>query len=102
MRVKYYICGATTTQLNSSKIKRICSQIDGFMSAGDDNTLKLIKDLCAAIVNVNDITRDKLKSNSLAQEVKSKALSFRKANPPNSAGVPDSTQAIAATVPPPR
>lgn len=82
MAIKYYICGDTIPNMSSRKIKEKCEQIEAFMSNGDDDTVNAIRDLCASIVDIDDITRDKLKGSSLAQDVKAKALAFRKANPP--------------------
>lgn len=86
MAIKYYVCGDTNLRFNSHKTKNKCATIEAFMSAGDDDTVRAIKDLCASIVDMDEITRDKLKGNNLALEVKTKALAFRKVNPPNPAG----------------
>jgi hypothetical protein len=47
------------------------------MSGNDDDTLKKIRDLCAHIVNIDEITRDKVKGAGLVGEVKERALGFR-------------------------
>ena len=46
------------------------------MSKGDDLTINRIKDLCATIVDIDDVTRDKLKGSTLAVEVRAKALAL--------------------------
>jgi len=85
MAIKYYILGESIPQLSSRKIKAKCNEIEEFMSKGDDDTINLVKDLCAKIVDIEDVTRDKLKGSTLAVEVKAKALAFRAANPPKTA-----------------
>ena len=79
MAIKYYVCGDKSFHLGSQKIKSDCKLIEEFIGSGDDNTLKIIKELCSAIVDI-DISRDRLKGSVLAAEVKEKALLFRKAN----------------------
>lgn len=82
MAIKYYIFGEASMQLNSRKIKSKCETIEKFMSTGDDESVNSIKELCSAIVDIDDITRDKLKGSTLALEVRAKALAFRKQHPP--------------------
>ncbi|MDA8230918.1 MAG: AIPR family protein [Magnetospirillum sp.] len=96
MAVKYYVCGDAIPQLASPKIKKMCAAIEAFMSAGDDDTVKKIKDLCADIVDIDDITRDKLKGSNLALDVKMKALAFRAANAPKPVGGPAAAQTVVA------
>lgn len=79
MALKYFVCGEKSMQLNSNKIKAECAKIEAFLSASDDATVKTIKDLCAAIIDI-DVSRDKLRGSVLAAEVKEKALEFRKQN----------------------
>jgi hypothetical protein len=52
------------------------------MSKGDDQTINLIKEVCATIVDIDDITRDKIKGSTLAIDMKAKALGLRATNPP--------------------
>ena len=78
MAIKYYVCGDNTPRLNSNKIKKIVSDIESFVSRNDDDTTKAIRDLCASIVDINDMTRDKLKGASLVLDIKAKALALRK------------------------
>ncbi|MEE3509653.1 hypothetical protein QN399_26030, partial [Pseudomonas sp. 10C3] len=59
-------------QLSSQKIKTDCNAIEDFIGGGD---------LCLSIVDI-DVSRDRLKGSLLAAEVKDKALTFRKKNPP--------------------
>src|SRR5262249_35344558 len=61
MAIKYYVCGSTIPQVNSAKIRNACESIEKFVSAGDDDTVKKIKELCAEIVDIDAITRDRLK-----------------------------------------
>ncbi|WP_084570669.1 AIPR family protein [Methylosinus sp. PW1] len=91
MAIKYYVCGESIPQLNSQKIKKFCSDIEGFMSAADDDTVKIVKDLCAQVFDIDDLTRDKLKGSILVQDVKSKSLAFRKENPRTSGKRPSSS-----------
>lgn len=77
MAIKYYVCGRDIPQLGSKKIKNVCSEIEKFVSQNDDDTVAAIKHLCAAIVDINDINRDKLKGSSLVLEIKAKALAAR-------------------------
>lgn len=80
MAIKYLVCGDKIPKLDSSKIKEFCKKIEQFISSGDEDTVKSINDLCSTIVNINDITRDKLKGSTLVSDVKTKALSFRSAH----------------------
>ncbi len=82
MAIKYYVLGNSIPQLNSGKIKTKCEEIEDFMSKGDDLTINRIKDLCATIVDIDDVTRDKLKGSTLAVEVRAKALALRATTPP--------------------
>jgi hypothetical protein len=77
MAIKYYVCGESIPQLGANKIKAICQKIEQFISGNDDATVKALKDLCSAIVDINDVTRDKLKGSPLVQDVKAKALAMR-------------------------
>ncbi|WP_375276130.1 AIPR family protein [Methylorubrum thiocyanatum] len=77
MAIKYYVCGENFPQLNSNKVKRKLSDIEKFMAKTDDKTIAKIKTLCAAIVEINEMTRDKIKSPSLAVDIKEKALDLR-------------------------
>ncbi|HXW72376.1 MAG TPA: AIPR family protein [Methylocella sp.] len=79
MAIKYYVCGDSIPQLGSNKILNICSDIQKFVSGSDDETAKALKDLCASIVDIDDITRDKLKGSVLVADVRSKALGARRA-----------------------
>jgi hypothetical protein len=80
MAIKYYVCGSAIPELTSPKIKKMCAAIETFMSASEDDTVKKIKDLCGNIVDMDGITRDKLKGSNLALDVKAKALAFWEAN----------------------
>jgi len=76
MAIKYYVCGESVPRLSASKIKTACGEIEAFMAGGED-TVKAISDLCSKVVDISDITRDKIRGSSLALDVKAKALSFR-------------------------
>lgn len=82
MALKYYVWGDAIPNLTTQKIKKTCTAIERFMSAGDEDTVKKIKDLCADIIDIDDITRDKLKGSNLVQDVKTRALRFRNTNRP--------------------
>jgi AIPR protein len=77
MAIKYYVCGDRIPSLSSNKIKCTCNDIEKFASGNDDETVKAIRDLCASIVDINDITRDKLRASSLVADVREKALAAR-------------------------
>lgn len=77
MAIKYFVGGKHIPALVSNKIKDACAQIERFMS-GDEYTVGTINDLCGAIVNINDITRDKVKASTLALEIRSRALDCRR------------------------
>jgi hypothetical protein len=78
MAIKYYVCGPTIPRLSSGKIRKVCESIETFMSAGDDDTVSKIKNLCATIVDdIDAITRDRLKGGTLVLDVKDRALAFR-------------------------
>jgi hypothetical protein len=80
MAIKYYVCGDNIPSLGSSKIKRTCSDVEKFVSGNDDETVKAIRDLCASIVDINDIPRDKLRASSLVPDVRAKARAARQAS----------------------
>ena len=82
MAIKYHVLGDDIPQLNSKKITASCAAIERFMSGNDEATITQLKDLCGAIVDINDITRDKMKTPTFSQDVKNKALQARKASSP--------------------
>ncbi len=77
LALKYYVCGDAIPKLNSKKIKKSCEDIMTFMRRGDDETVRIIQDLCANVFDMDNLTRDKLKGSNLAHDVKLKALAFR-------------------------
>lgn len=79
MALKYYVCGDKIPRLDSPKIKRMCEHIEGFVAKNDEETIKEIRELCGAIVDMNEITRDKLKATTLVADIKAKALACRQA-----------------------
>jgi hypothetical protein len=97
MAIKYYVCGNETHQLNSRKIKSQCEKIEKFISNNDDSTVGILKELCAFIVDIDEVTRDKLKGTPLVLEVKAKALAFRATHPPTETGATASVSAAAIT-----
>lgn len=74
MAIKYYVCGLNVPPLDSKRVKASCEAIEKFMSGNDEGTVKAIRDICSAIVDIEDMTRDKLKGSNLVLEVKAKAL----------------------------
>jgi hypothetical protein len=82
-------------QLTEDKEK--LNAIEMFMNGSDDSTVKVIKDLCGHIVDVDDITRDKLKSGNLALDVKARALAFRETNTTRSGEGQVAAQFVAVT-----
>ncbi|MDO9608646.1 MAG: AIPR family protein [Brevundimonas sp.] len=82
MAIKYYVLGASTPQLNSGKIKAACAAIEKFISSNDEAVLAKMRDLCAAIVDINDITRDRIKTETFVAEVRTKALAQREVKKP--------------------
>lgn len=76
MAIKYYVCGERAFSLASKQAKDACAQIETFMNSNDDATVDTINNLCSAIVNITDITRDRLKTSALVQEIKAKALAY--------------------------
>lgn len=77
MAIKYFVLGDGVPQLGSKKITQACALIEKFVSGNDEATITKIRDLCAAIVDINDITRDKMKTPTFSQDVKTKALAQR-------------------------
>jgi hypothetical protein len=77
MAVKYYVLGDATPPLGSKKIAAACAEIEKFVSQNDEATLGKLRDLCGAIVEIAEVTRDKIKSPSFSQEIKAKALARR-------------------------
>lgn len=77
MAIKYYVCGADVPALNSKKVKAACTAIENFVSGNEDDTVNAIKNLCSIIVDIDEISRDKLKGSSLVLDVKAKALAAR-------------------------
>jgi hypothetical protein len=80
MAIKYYVLGPDIPNLSSNKIKSACAEIEKFIGGNDDQTIGSIGDLCAAIVNINDITRDRIKTPTFVIEVKARALAQRQAS----------------------
>lgn len=78
MAIKYFVIGDKAPQLTSKKISQSCSLIEKFVSGNDEKTISQLRELCAAIADINDITRDKMKTPTFSQEVKSRALEQRK------------------------
>jgi hypothetical protein len=79
MAIKYFVLGDQIPLLNSRKIKSSCDEIEKFVSGNDDATISKLRALCAAIVDINEISRDRIKTPTFVQEVKAKALAFRAA-----------------------
>ncbi|MPR12025.1 AIPR family protein [Microvirga tunisiensis] len=80
MAIKYFVAGEKTPQTNSQKVRKICEEIDQFMSNSEEEGLERLRTLCTKISSVQDITRDKLKVQGFVQEIKQNALTARKAS----------------------
>jgi hypothetical protein len=80
--IKYYILGGNTPQLNSGKIKNACSSIEKFVSSNDEVNISKIRDLCSAIVDINEITRDRMKTESFVIDVRNRAIAQRDVRKP--------------------
>lgn len=81
MAIKYYILGKDIPEFNSKKIEACCGSIERFVSSNDEAVVKLISRLSSSLVDIETINSDNLKSNSLVQSIKEKALVFKKDNP---------------------
>lgn len=79
MAIKYYVLGGAVPNLNSNKIKAACSEIEKFIGSNDDQTIGKIRDLCASIVDINEVSRDRIKTPTFVTEVKARVLSQRSA-----------------------
>ena len=77
MAIKYFLLGDEIPQLSSKKITQSCEIIEKFVSKNDEDSIAKIRSLCASIVDINDITRDKMKTPTFSQDVKAKALTQR-------------------------
>lgn len=74
MAIKYLVLGENMPQLGSKRIAKSCSDIEKFVNGNDEDTISKIRDLCSAIVDINDITRDRIKTPAFSQEVRNRAL----------------------------
>ena len=81
MSIKYYVHGDGVPILSSNRIKKVCQDIQSFVSQSDDESIRKLKELCLAIADADDMTRDKLKGNAFVGDVKSRAIEARKAGP---------------------
>lgn len=77
MAIKYYVLGDVIPALGSKRIAAACARIEKFVSQNDEATLGKLRDLCGAIVEIGEVTRDKMKTPSFSQEIKAKALARR-------------------------
>lgn len=78
MAIKYYVVGEDVPQLGSKKIASACSEIEKFIAGNDDTTITRLKKLCTAIVDINDISRDRIRTPTFSQDVKLKAIEERR------------------------
>lgn len=78
MAIKYFVLGDDTPQLGSKKITQACAKVEHFISSNDDSNIAKLRALCAAIVDINDITRDRIKTPTFSSEVRARALAHRK------------------------
>lgn len=77
MAIRYFICGESIPPLSSRKVDASCKKIEEFISKNDDATISKIRHICESIVDIDNISRDRIKSRPLVEEVKQKALSMR-------------------------
>jgi hypothetical protein len=82
MAIKYYLIGDQVPQLQSPKIKKVCENIERFMQSSDEAALRAIKLLAERIVNIDEVTRDRLKGSPLVAEIRQRALELRVEFPP--------------------
>lgn len=78
MAVRYYVCGDSIANLSSPKIETSARKIREFIEDGSDKRIAELNALCAAIVDIDEITRDKVKSSALTADVKRRAIESRK------------------------
>lgn len=77
MAIKYYVLGDDVPKLNSKKVKAACADIEKFVSRNDEAMVTELRDLCSSIVDINEITRDRIKTPTFVLEVKKQALAQR-------------------------
>jgi len=79
--IRFYLLGGAKINLDNRKHAELCRKIQAFMR-NDERNIQIIANLCANIVDIEKIDSDKLKTSRLADEVKKRALQFRRDNPP--------------------
>ncbi|WP_395309301.1 AIPR family protein [Mycobacterium sp. AMU20-3851] len=80
MAIRYYVCGDTLPRLDSSKVEQSAKRIREFIEDGSDQRVTEINELCAAVVDIDKITRDRVRSSALTVDIKEKALALRAAH----------------------
>ncbi|OZE89828.1 hypothetical protein CH298_12520 [Rhodococcoides fascians] len=78
LAIRYYVCGESLPNLSSAKVEKNAKEIREFVEDGGDARISELNDLCAAIVEIDDMTRDKVRNSALTLDVKAKALELRK------------------------
>jgi hypothetical protein len=78
LAIRYYVCGESVPSLSSPRVEKSAKAIREFIEDGSDTRISELNDLCAAIVEIDDMTRDKVRSSALTTEVKTRALALRK------------------------
>ena len=78
MAIKYYVCGDVFKNLGSNKLQEECKKIEQFMERMDRaKFLELCDDLCEGLIDISKINRDDLRTITLIQDVKNRALELR-------------------------
>ena len=78
MAVRYYVCGENIPSLSSIKIEKNTKSLREFMEDGGDSRIAEINALCSAIVDIDEMTRDKVRGTALSADVKARALALRR------------------------
>lgn len=78
MAVRYYVCGENIPSLSSIKIEKNTKSLREFMEDGGDSRIAEINTLCSAIVDIDEMTRDKVRGTALSADVKARALALRR------------------------
>lgn len=78
MAIKYPIAGEGPTATTSNKVKKLCSEIDKFMSDGSEENVQILNSLAHLFEPVEEITRDRLKGQQFTAEARKMVLDYRK------------------------
>lgn len=77
LAIRYYVCGESLANLSSPKVEKNAKAIREFIEDGSDARISELNALCAAIVEIDDMTRDKVRNSALTLDVKTRALTLR-------------------------